>query len=89
MQNKQFLKDGDSKINSKLERPPVPKIDPSEEDFLFFCIDIDNYTDKPPKYISDKLNVAKDQTILRLFGVTEKGNSLTVHVFNFKPYFYI
>jgi DNA polymerase delta subunit 1 len=37
--------------------------------------------------------MAKDDrgevSILRMFGVNSKGNSLVVHVFNFKPYFYI
>ena len=27
--------------------------------------------------------------IIRLYGVNDAGNSITVHVYNFKPYFYI
>lgn len=30
-----------------------------------------------------------DVTIIRMFGVNERGNSLVVNVYNFRPYFYI
>jgi hypothetical protein len=47
------LREAESTINQRLERPPLPSIDPNHEDFQFFCIDIDHYTDKPPRYIPE------------------------------------
>ena len=30
-----------------------------------------------------------DSTVLRLYGVNAKGNSIVAHIYNFRPYFYI
>ena len=62
-------------------------INPDEEEFEFFCIDIDNYVDRAPKHLP--LDHSRDVSINRLYGVTREGNSVTIHAFNFKPYFYI
>ena len=89
MNRKAFLTEGNTNlINSRLERPPCPLIQPAEEDFTFFCIDIENYTGKAPNYVRN-VDGTKDTTVMRLHGVTSLGNSITVHSFNFKPYFYI
>ncbi|KIY70795.1 hypothetical protein CYLTODRAFT_487810 [Cylindrobasidium torrendii FP15055 ss-10] len=58
-------------------RPPVPKFDPKEEDFFFQQIDVE-----------DAYGMSGVPT-LRLYGVTENGNSVLAHVNNFLPYFYV
>ena len=88
MQSKGFLVNKEVQINSRFERPQVPQINPKEEDFEFFCIDIDHYVDKPPKYM-DMVENSRDLSIIRLYGVTSESNSVTIHVHNFKPYFFI
>ena len=34
-------------------------------------------------------NAALETCIVRLYGANEKGNSIAIHVYNFRPYFYI
>jgi DNA polymerase elongation subunit (family B) len=65
----------------------VKDIDCVNEDFEFFCIDIDNYVDRPPKYMP--MDTTRDVSVSRLYGITADGNSVAIHAFNFKPYFYI
>lgn len=55
MTHRHFLLEGKQSVNKRIERPEIPFIDPSKEDFDFFCLDIDHHTDKPPKYMSDKM----------------------------------
>ena len=38
---------------------------------------------------SNIVNASMDTCIVRLYGANEKGNSIAVHVYNFRPYFYI
>ena len=35
------------------------------------------------------VNASMDTCIVRLYGANDKGNSIAVHVYNFRPYFYI
>lgn len=37
----------------------------------------------------DMVDQNKDMSVIRLYGVTAESNSVTIHVYNFKPYFYI
>lgn len=54
------------------------------------CIDVDTYADKLPRYMMKSSDDAPtDSCIVRLYGANDKGNSIAVHVYNFKPYFYI
>jgi len=66
----------------------VQPISPKEDDIRFMCIDVDHYAARPPKYMT-QLDEYKETSICRLYGVNESGNSIAVHVFNFRPYFYI
>lgn len=86
MRKKTFLQEGSS-INTRIERPPFEPINSEKEDFDFFCIDVDNYIEKAPRYLP--IEQGRDLSIFRLYGVTEAGNSVVVHAFNFKSYFYI
>ena len=54
------------------------------------CTDIDTYADKPPRYLQYTSTMKENDTcIVRLYGANDKGNSIAVHVYNFRPYFYI
>lgn len=90
MNSKHFLQEASSSINKRLERPPVDPISPTQDDIRFMCIDLDTYQDKPTRYmIQQGADPSHDVSIIRMFGVNSKGNSIVVHVFNFRPYFYI
>lgn len=88
MYSKSFLQQAQTTINTKLERPPVDPISPKEDDISFMCIDVDYYTDKPPRQFGGE-NDRREVPIVRMFGVNDKGNSIAVHVYNFRPYFYV
>lgn len=32
---------------------------------------------------------AQEQSVIRLYGVTQAGNSICAHIYNFTPYFYV
>lgn len=92
MYSKDFLQEAQSTINTVLERPPVDPINPKTDTLTFMCTDIDTYADKPPKYLAGSARMAnmnQDACIVRLYGANDKGNSIAVHVYNFRPYFYI
>ena len=40
-------------------------------------------------YIGDKLRPNEEYAVLRMFGVTEGGNSVMVHIHQFLSYFYV
>ncbi|KIK61596.1 hypothetical protein GYMLUDRAFT_42607 [Collybiopsis luxurians FD-317 M1] len=57
-------------------RPATPKLNENKDRIIFQQIDVeDNYEGNVPS--------------LRMFGVTENGNSVLAHVRDFLPYFYI
>lgn len=90
MNSKAFLQEASSSINTKLERPQVEPIQPTHDDIRIMCIDIDSYQDKPPRYmVQQGADLSQDVSVVRLYGVNAAGNSIAVHVFNFRPYFYI
>ncbi|ODQ54350.1 hypothetical protein SAICODRAFT_208664 [Saitoella complicata NRRL Y-17804] len=62
--------------DQKWARPVLAKINPNTDSIVFQQIDIDESTD------------SRGPT-LRLFGVTEAGNSILCHVTNFMPYIYV
>ncbi|OBZ73506.1 DNA polymerase delta catalytic subunit [Grifola frondosa] len=58
-------------------RPPLPSIDEKKDAIIFQQIDVE-----------DTVDYNGGQT-LRMFGVTEAGNSVLAHITDFLPYFYI
>ncbi|ORX91873.1 hypothetical protein K493DRAFT_325449 [Basidiobolus meristosporus CBS 931.73] len=60
------------------KRANLPKINPATDSIIFQQIEADDYVDSQT-----------NEPTIRLFGVTEKGNSITCHVRGFFPYFYI
>lgn len=81
-----FLKEGTDEINTNIERPPAPKINPKVDNLVFMQLDLDYETSTPPSH----LNMGSENTsVVRIFGVTNEGNSVMAHVYCFRPYFYV
>ncbi|KAJ8686284.1 hypothetical protein QAD02_022078 [Eretmocerus hayati] len=72
---------------AKWSRPDPPSLDPSKDTLCFQQIEIDHYIDRPlPGMPGSKVGPVP---ILRMYGVTEKGNSVCCHVHGFSPYFFV
>ena len=72
-------------INTVTKRPKAPKISPSKNNIEFMQLDLDYSTNQPPGYMDMGEEVT---TVVRMFGVTQDQNSVMVHIYNFRPYFY-
>ncbi|XP_053953423.1 DNA polymerase delta catalytic subunit [Anastrepha ludens] len=71
----------------KWSRADPPKLDPSSDELVFQQIDIENYLGEPlPSMPGSQIGPVP---IIRMFGITMKGNSVCCHVHGFCPYFYI
>lgn len=68
-------------------RPPVAPIDPSQDKIIFQQIDVDFY--KGEKISKMPGPNHSPVPIIRVYGVTESGNSVVAHVHGFMPYFYV
>lgn len=85
---------------SAWKRKPVGEIDPHERDIAFQWIDIDMYDGAPlarnpkagepvPGLVANASGTSnQNAAIIRLYGVTEQGNSVMMHVHGVLPYFY-
>ncbi len=76
------------------EWPPLPiGLSDLKDDIEFMQIECDTYTVngkwKFCRQITFSLeNAPNEKALIRLFGVTELGNSVAAHVHNFTAYFY-
>uniref|UniRef100_A0A672GC86 DNA polymerase n=1 Tax=Salarias fasciatus TaxID=181472 RepID=A0A672GC86_SALFA len=74
-------------LNPRWPRPPAPKLDPSSDTLVFQQIDLDHYMGETvagmPGQSQGKV------PIIRMFGVTDSGNSVCCHIHGFAPYFYV
>ncbi|BHF57694.1 DNA polymerase delta catalytic subunit [Sparganum proliferum] len=68
-------------------RPPVPKMSAVKDKIVFQQIDVDFY--KGTKIEGMPGPDHSPVAIIRIFGVTESGNSVVAHVHGFMPYFYV
>lgn len=83
-ETKAFLMDTQD-INTNIYRPAAPRLDASKDSLIFMQLDLDYHTTKPPS----KMNMGEGETtVVRMFGVTNNQNSVMVHIYNFRPYFY-
>ena len=74
------------------KRPLVPQIDPEQDSLAFQWMDIDMYAGDPLREnpcVGEVVPGSSDKPvpIVRLYGVTELGNSVLAHVHGFTPYF--
>lgn len=80
-------------MTNKWKRPPLPAAfeNPSTADLVFQQIEIDECNGPLPSIFTDinGHDNASNVPYLRLYGVTEEGNSVACNVFGFYPYFFI
>ena len=67
----------------------TPSLPPSPQHTAFQQMDLDYTVAKPPHYDKTKPRPTTRAPVIRMFGVTEKGNSVMCWVHDFKPYFYV
>ncbi|CAL7945239.1 unnamed protein product [Xylocopa violacea] len=86
---KQPSKPGPEQENvfAKWSRPPPPQLNPQKDALIFQQIDIDHYTGAPLPGMPGSRT--PPVPIMRMFGVTELGNSVCCHVHGFTPYLYV
>uniref|UniRef100_A0AAV2KGM9 DNA polymerase zeta catalytic subunit N-terminal domain-containing protein n=1 Tax=Knipowitschia caucasica TaxID=637954 RepID=A0AAV2KGM9_KNICA len=74
-------------LNPRWRRPPAPTLNPAVDTLIFQQIDLDYYLDAAvpgmPGQTQGKV------PIIRMFGVTDSGNSVCCHIHGFAPYFYV
>ncbi|GBG84624.1 hypothetical protein CBR_g38906 [Chara braunii] len=71
---------------AKWRRPQLPPTDRTKDSILFQQLDIDYVVGEADK---EWLPSRGQAAIIRMFGVTENGNSVCALVHGFEPYFYI
>lgn len=68
------------------QRPPVTCLNKSE--ILLMQVDVDYYTERPDQRFWGDEGPTK-VPVVRMYGVTEEGNSVLAHIHGFLPYFYV
>ncbi|XP_060591908.1 DNA polymerase delta catalytic subunit-like isoform X2 [Ruditapes philippinarum] len=77
----------DELTSAKWARPPVPPIDPKKDALVFQQIDLDHYIGK---HMPGMPGCTVGPTpVVRMFGITMEGHSVTAHVHGFTPYFFV
>uniref|UniRef100_A0A3B4UZ54 DNA polymerase delta catalytic subunit n=1 Tax=Seriola dumerili TaxID=41447 RepID=A0A3B4UZ54_SERDU len=74
-------------INPRWQRPHAPTVDSSSDTLVFQQIDLDYYLGPAVAGMPGQLQ--GKVPIIRMFGVTDSGNSVCCHVHGFAPYFYV
>ncbi|RAO70726.1 uncharacterized protein BHQ10_006738 [Talaromyces amestolkiae] len=70
------LKESNAEKDQQWDRPPLGDFDPAKDNLCFQQIDVEE-------------GDSNGRTAVKLFGVTEKGNSVLLHVEGFRHYLYI
>jgi len=68
------------------QRPPLIF---GDKPLMFMQVDVDYYTDVPNPRYWPGLGSETRVPVLRMYGVTEEGNSVLAHIHGFLPYFYV
>ncbi|KAI1884714.1 hypothetical protein AGOR_G00229260 [Albula goreensis] len=68
-------------------RPAAPALDPQTDQLTFQQIELDYYLGSPVAGMPGQSRGTVP--IIRMFGVTDRGNSVCCHIHGFTPYFYI
>uniref|UniRef100_A0A674N4H3 DNA polymerase n=2 Tax=Takifugu rubripes TaxID=31033 RepID=A0A674N4H3_TAKRU len=74
-------------LNPRWRRPPAPALDPSTDTLVFQQIDLDYYLGVTAAGMPGQSQ--GKAPIVRMFGVTDNGNSVCCHIHGFAPYFYV
>lgn len=75
------------RVEDRFEKWARPQLKRVEGHITFMQVDVDYYTDSPhPKYCCVQNNKVP---VIRMFGVTEAGNSVMAHIHGFMPYFFV
>mmetsp|Transcript_600 Transcript_600/g.1850 ORF Transcript_600/g.1850 Transcript_600/m.1850 type:complete len:1054 (-) Transcript_600:39-3200(-) len=70
------------------ERQPAPQTFTGPLQFM--QVDIDYYTESPdPRFAAPSCKPDTKVPVLRMYGVTEQGNSVMAHIHGFEPYFWV
>ena len=85
----QFVEEGPEQenISSRWSRPPPPDLNPEEDALIFQQIEIDHYNGAP--LVGMPGSTIPPVPIMRMYGITEQGNSVCCHVHGFSPYLYV
>lgn len=89
-QDREYLAGRDLSKEIDYGRGRCPMINEAEDSFKFMQIDCDYYTintKQLPSYLG--LREAEEYPVLRMYGVTEGGNSVMAHIHQFLPYLYV
>ncbi|CAM2110072.1 unnamed protein product [Caretta caretta] len=73
--------------NPKWQRPPPPRINPTQDVLCFQQVELDYYVGVPVPGMPGATQ--GPVPVLRMFGVTAAGNSVCCHIHGFAPYFYV
>lgn len=73
--------------NKNILRPPLGKLDPTEDTLIFQQLELDNYIGQP--YPGMPGAQTGSVPIIRMFGITEMGQSVCCHVHGFSPYLFV
>ena len=76
------------KFEQAWRRPPLPPLDPSVDSIDIQQIEAD-YTIAPMAPEFARGATEPKEAVVRIFAVTQAGNSVCVHVHGFKPYFFV
>uniref|UniRef100_A0A8C2XA57 DNA polymerase n=1 Tax=Cyclopterus lumpus TaxID=8103 RepID=A0A8C2XA57_CYCLU len=74
-------------LNPRWRRPIAPSLDPLSDTLVFQQIDLDYYLGATVAGMPGQLQ--EKVPIIRMFGVTDSGNSVCCHIHGFAPYFYV
>jgi DNA polymerase delta subunit 1 len=61
---------------------------PEFKSLIFQQIEVEDYQGILPSFMPNPYNIS-EQSIIRMFGVTQEGNSVMAHVYGFLPYIYV
>lgn len=74
-------------LNPRWRRPHAPPLDPPSDTLVFQQIDLDYYLGGAVAGMPGQSQ--GNVPIIRMFGVTDNGNSVCCHIHGFAPYFYV
>eukprot|EP00055_Hartaetosiga_balthica_P008997 m.34836 g.34836 ORF g.34836 m.34836 type:complete len:1078 (-) comp6562_c0_seq1:46-3279(-) len=68
-------------------RPPAPPLDPQSDNLVFQQVELESYVGR--HMVGMPGAQKSDGEIFRIYGVTDNGNSVTMHVHGFCPFIYV